>query len=335
LHNLKNLEVSIPLGVFTAVTGVSGSGKSSLVIQTLLPVLLKILGNGSDNATPATTGAYDSIAGLDQIDRVISIDQTPIGRTPRSNPATYTKVYDEIRRVFARTPEAKANGYTDSRFSFNNAEGRCETCQGQGKNLVEMHFMPDVWITCPECKGLRFNPETLAILYQDRNIAEVLDMDIQQALAFFGGPDGRQNPKIMRILHTLVDVGLGYLKLGQSALTLSGGEAQRIKLSRELSRPDNGHTLYVLDEPTTGLHFADIQRLLNVLHQLVDAGNSVIVIEHNLDVIGAADWVIDLGPDGGAAGGVLIAQGNPQDIMQVAESHTGQFLAQHAALLVG
>jgi excinuclease ABC subunit A len=252
---------------------------------------------------------------------VIDITQEPIGRTPRSNPATYVGVWDEIRRVFASTPEAKARGYGIGRFSFNVKGGRCEVCQGHGQKRIEMHFLADVWVTCQECKGTRFNRETLAITYKGKNIAEVLDMDVQEALEFFSA-----YPVIARQLQTLHDVGLDYVKLGQSATTLSGGEAQRVKLAKELSREDTGRTIYILDEPTTGLHFADIQRLLDVLHRLVDQGNTVIVIEHNLDVVKTADWIIDLGPEGGEGGGRVIAQGTPEEVAQVEQSYTGQFL---------
>ena len=316
LHNLKGIDVHFPLGLFTCVTGVSGSGKSSLVAQTLSPALSRAL-----HGARSISGPHDRIEGLDQIDKVINIDQAPIGRTPRSKPATYVKVYDEIRKVFASTPEAKARGYKAGRFSFNSKEGRCEACQGHGRNRVEMHFMPDVWVTCTECNGQRFNHQTLEIKYKGRSIADVLDMDVQEAIEFF-----TDHPKIVHILQTLRDVGLDYIKLGQSALTLSGGEAQRIKLAKELSRADTGRTVYTLDEPTTGLHFADIQKLLDVLHRLNDAGNTVIVIEHNLDVIRTADWIIDLGPEGGDKGGHTVAQGTPEEVGQVAKSYTGQFL---------
>ncbi len=318
LHNLKGLEVRFPLGVVTCVTGVSGSGKSSLVVQTLSPALTRAL-----HSARSVPGPHDRIDGLAQIDKVINITQVPIGRTPRSNPGTYVEVFDEIRKVFAKTPEAKARAYKAGRFSFNAKGGRCEACQGHGKNRVAMYFMPDVWVTCPECNGQRFNRQTLEITYKGRSIAEVLDMDVQEALEFFAS-----QPKIIRILQTLRDVGLDYIKLGQSALTLSGGEAQRVKLARELSRADTGRTLYILDEPTTGLHFADIQKLLDVLHRLAEAGNTIIVIEHNLDVIKTADWIIDLGPEGGDAGGHIIAQGTPEAVAQVRESYTGQFLRQ-------
>jgi excinuclease ABC subunit A len=266
-------------------------------------------------------GPYDRIEGLEHLDKVINITQDPIGRTPRSNPATYVQVMSIIRELFAITPEAKARGYKAGRFSFNVKGGRCEACRGHGRKKVEMHFLPDVWVTCNVCQGTRFNRETLQIRYKGKTIAEVLDMDVDEALGFFGNV-----PKAKRILQTLRDVGLGYVKLGQSATTLSGGEAQRIKLAKELARVSTGDTLYILDEPTTGLHFADIQKLLDVLHRLTDAGNTVIVIEHNLDVIKTADWVVDLGPEGGDEGGYIVAQGTPEQVAQVAESYTGHFL---------
>jgi excinuclease ABC subunit A len=316
LHNLKEIDVRFPLGLMTCVTGVSGSGKSSLVAQTLSPALARVLHGAQD-----TPGPHDRIEGLDQVDKVINIDQSPIGRTPRSNPGTYVGVFDKIRKVFAETAEAKARRYKARRFSFNAKEGRCEVCEGHGRRRIEMHFLPDVWVTCSECEGRRFNRQTLEIAYKNKSIADVLDMDIEEALEFFA-----DHPKIVRILQTLHDVGLGYVKLGQSALTLSGGEAQRVKLAKELSRADTGRTLYILDEPTTGLHFADIQKLLDVLHRLTEAGNTVIVIEHNLDVIKTADWIVDLGPEGGDEGGHIVAQGTPEEVTQVTESYTGQFL---------
>lgn len=316
LHNLKQLNVEFPLGVFTCVTGVSGSGKSSLISQTLTPALARDL-----NGAQSTPGPFEKIEGLDQLDKIINITQDPIGRNPRSNPGTYAGVLPEIRKVFAETREAKTRGYKPGRFSFNSKGGRCEDCKGYGYKKVEMHFLADVWVKCQTCHGARFNAQTLEITYKDKNIADVLDMDIQEALVFFDA-----HPKITRILQTLHDVGLDYVKLGQSALTLSGGEAQRVKLAKELSRRDTGKTLYVLDEPTTGLHFADVQRLLDVLHRLVDAGNTVIVIEHNLDVIRTADWIIDLGPEGGVNGGEIVAQGTPEQITTVAHSYTGQYL---------
>jgi excinuclease ABC subunit A len=317
LYNLKKIEARFPLGLMTCVTGVSGSGKSSLVAETLYPALARALHNAQGRAGP-----YDRIEGLEHMDKVINITQDPIGRTPRSNPATYVRLFGEIRRLFAMTLDAKARGYKPGRFSFNVKGGRCDACKGYGQRRIEMHFLADVWVKCQECKGARYNRETLGICYKGKNIADVLDMDVQEALKFFAN-----HPKIARILQTLHDVGLDYLKLGQSATTLSGGEAQRVKLARELGRVSTGRTLYILDEPTTGLHFADIQRLLDVLHRLVDAGNTVIIIEHNLDVIKTADWIIDLGPEGGDEGGKIIAQGTPETVAQIEESYTGQFLA--------
>jgi len=316
LHNLKNIEARFPLGVLTCVTGVSGSGKSSLVAETLYPALARTL-----NRAETRPGPYERLEGLQHLDKVIDITQDPIGRTPRSNPATYVGVFDEIRRVFAATPEAKMRGYGLGRFSFNEKGGRCEACKGHGQRRIEMHFLADVWVTCKECQGTRYNRETLQIRYKGKNIAEVLNMDVQEALEFFTA-----HPKIARQLQTLHDVGLDYVKLGQAATTLSGGEAQRVKLAKELSRVATGRTIYILDEPTTGLHFADIQKLLDVLHRLTDAGNTVIVIEHNLDVIKTADWLIDLGPEGGDTGGYIIAEGSPETVTQVDASYTGQCL---------
>jgi excinuclease ABC subunit A len=300
------------------VTGVSGSGKSSLISQTLHPALAQALQRSQQQP-----GDYDRLEGLadSRVDKVISITQDPIGRTPRSNPATYVGVYTDIRNLFAQVPEAKARGYKPGRFSFNVKGGRCEACRGHGQKKIEMHFLPDVWVRCDVCKGTRFNLETLQIRYKGKNIAETLQMDVNEALAHFANI-----PKIQRKLQTLTDVGLGYIKLGQSATTLSGGEAQRVKLAKELSRLSTGDTVYILDEPTTGLHFADIQKLLDVLHRLTDAGNTVIVIEHNLDVIKTADWIIDLGPEGGDGGGRIVAEGTPEDLAQVAGSYTGKFL---------
>jgi len=317
-HNLKQVDVRFPLGCFTCVTGVSGSGKSSLVTETLYPALARSL-----HRAQVRPGYFEGLEGVDDVDKVIHITQDPIGRTPRSNPATYVKVWDTIRKLFAEVPEAKARGYKPGRFSFNVKGGRCEACSGYGQKLVEMHFLPDVWVTCDVCKGLRFNRETLQIRYKGKTIADVLDMDVAEALAFF-----ENIPRVKRILTTLHDVGLDYIKLGQSATTLSGGEAQRVKLAKELSRVSTGDTLYILDEPTTGLHFADIQKLLDVLHRLTDAGNTVIVIEHNLDVIKSADWIVDLGPEGGDEGGQVIATGTPEQVTQIEGSYTGQFLQQ-------
>jgi excinuclease ABC subunit A len=316
LHNLKNIDVHFPLGLFTCVTGVSGSGKSSLVSQTLYPALARDL-----NRADTRPGPHDRLEGLEALDKVINITQDPIGRTPRSNPATYTKFFGYIRAVFAATPEAKVRGYEKGRFSFNLKGGRCEACRGYGRKKIEMHFLPDVWVTCKECGGARYNRETLQIRFRGKTIADVLDMDVNEALAFF-----EHHPKIARRLQTLQDVGLGYLKLGQSATTLSGGEAQRVKLARELSKVATGRTVYILDEPTTGLHFADIQKLLDVLHRLTDAGNTVVVIEHNLDVIKTADWIVDLGPEGGAEGGRVLAWGTPEQVAYVEGSYTGAFL---------
>ncbi len=317
-HNLKNIEVRFPLRVLTCVTGVSGSGKSTLISKTLEPALARAL-----NRAQSTPGAYETLEGLEQLNKVVNINQEPIGRNPRSNPGTYTSVMNEIRMVFATTPEAKARGYKPGRFSMNTKGGRCDACAGYGTRKVEMHFLPDVWVTCKECEGKRFNKATLEVTYKGKNIAEVLDMDVQEALEFFSNI-----PEIARVLQTLHDVGLDYMKLGQSALTLSGGEAQRIKLAKELSRVATGSTIYILDEPTTGLHFSDIQRLLDVLHRLVDAGNTVIVIEHNLDVIKSADWIVDLGPEGGDKGGYVIAQGTPEDVAGNPSSCTGKYLSE-------
>ena len=315
-NNLKNLEVRFPLGLFTCVTGVSGSGKSSLVSQTLHPALAQALHNAAQRP-----GDHDRVEGLELVDKVVNITQDPIGRTPRSNPATYVGVYTDIREIFARTPEARARGYKPGRFSFNVKGGRCEACAGHGQKKIEMHFLPDVWVRCDVCKGTRFNRETLQIRFKGKYIADTLDMDVNEALEHFANI-----PKIQRKLQTLVDVGLGYIKLGQSATTLSGGEAQRVKLAKELSRVSTGDTVYILDEPTTGLHFADIQKLLDVLHRLTDAGNTVIVIEHNLDVVKTADWIIDLGPEGGDGGGWIVAQGTPEMLAGVPASYTGHFL---------
>jgi excinuclease ABC subunit A len=315
-HNLKNVDVTIPLGVFVAVTGVSGSGKSTLVADTLYARLAQALYGAKQRP-----GEHDAIYGIEQLDKVIDIDQSPIGRTPRSNPATYTKAFDPIRQLFAQTPEARTRGYDASRFSFNVKGGRCENCNGEGLMQIEMQFLPDLFVPCEVCGGARYNRETLDILYRGKNIAEVLDMTVEEALAFF-----ERVPSIREKLQTLADVGLGYVRLGQPATTLSGGEAQRIKLATELARRATGRTLYILDEPTTGLHFADIERLLQVLQRLVDAGNTVLVIEHNLDIIKSADWIIDMGPEGGQAGGRVVAAGTPEQVAQAEGSHTGAFL---------
>ena len=315
-HNLKNIDVEIPLGLFTCVTGVSGSGKSTLVTDILRKALDARLYGGRERP-----GDHDKLLGVDRIDKVIDIDQAPIGRTPRSNPATYTGVFTFIRELYALTPEARMRGYQPGRFSFNVKGGRCEACQGDGLIQIEMHFLPDVYVTCDVCKGKRYNRETLEIKYKGASIADVLNMTVEEALRFF-----ENVPRIKEKLQTLYDVGLGYIKLGQSATTLSGGEAQRVKLSRELSRRSTGRTLYILDEPTTGLHFADIQQLLDVLHRLRDAGNTVLVIEHNLDVIKTADHIIDLGPEGGDEGGKVVATGTPEEVARIKGSYTGQFL---------
>jgi excinuclease ABC subunit A len=316
-HNLRDLDVKIPLGVLTAVTGVSGAGKSSLVNGILLPALGRALHNGTDRV-----GKHRGIEGLDAIDKAIAIDQKPIGRTPRSNPGTYTKAFDLMREIFAELPDARARGFEAGRFSFNVKGGRCETCHGDGVVKVEMHFLADVYVTCETCGGKRYNAQTLAVRYKGKSIAEVLDASVDDCLAMFSS-----FPALKRILTTLVEVGLGYMKIGQPAPTMSGGEAQRVKLSRELGKSQTGRTLYVLDEPTTGLHFEDIEKLLGVLHRLVEAGNTVVVIEHNLDVIKCADWILDLGPEGGAGGGAIIAEGTPEQVAKVKKSYTGQFLA--------
>ena len=316
-NNLRNVDLDIPLGLLTCITGVSGSGKSTLINSTLYPLAATEL-NG---ATTLTAAAHDSISGLNLIDKCIDIDQSPIGRTPRSNPATYTGIFTPVRELFAGTQEARARGYKPGRFSFNVRGGRCEACQGDGVTKVEMHFLPDIYVPCDECKGKRYNRETLDVLYKGKNIYEVLEMTVEDALVFF-----EPVPAIARKLQTLMDVGLSYIRLGQAATTLSGGEAQRVKLSRELSKRDTGKTLYILDEPTTGLHFEDIRQLLEVLHRLRRHGNTVVIIEHNLDVIKTADWIIDLGPEGGSGGGQIIAQGTPETVAEVPESHTGRFL---------
>jgi excinuclease ABC subunit A len=316
-HNLKGIDVAIPLGVLCCVTGVSGSGKSTLVNETLHHAVANRL-----HQAKLRPGAHDGIDGLSQIDKIINIDQSPIGRTPRSNPATYTGVFDHIRQLFAQTQEARARGYKPGRFSFNVRGGRCEVCKGDGQIKIEMHFLPDVYVPCEQCHGRRYNRETLEVRFKGKSIADVLEMSVEEAVAFF-----ENVPKIARRLRTLHDVGLDYIRLGQPATTLSGGEAQRIKLATELSKVATGDTLYILDEPTTGLHFADVQRLLEVLGRLVDAGNSVIVIEHNLDVIKTADWLVDLGPEGGEEGGEVVAVGTPEEIAAVPASYTGRFLA--------
>lgn len=316
-HNLKKVDLTIPLGIMTCVTGVSGSGKSTLINRTLLPLAATQL-NG---ATTLTAEKFDSIDGLQFLDKVVDIDQSPIGRTPRSNPATYTGLFTPIRELFSQTPEAKARGYTAGRFSFNVKGGRCEACEGDGMIKVAMHFLPDMYVPCDACHGKRYNRETLEVNYKGKNISDVLQMTVEDAMHFFDAI-----PVIHRRLETLHQVGLGYIRLGQSATTLSGGEAQRVKLARELAKRDTGKTLYVLDEPTTGLHFHDIAKLLDILHQLRDKGNTIVVIEHNLDVIKTADWVVDLGPEGGSGGGMIVAEGTPEQVVKVKTSHTGKFL---------
>ena len=318
-HNLKNIDVRFPLGVFTCVTGVSGSGKSSLVNEILYKTLAKKL-----NRARTIPGRYKSIEGVEQLDKIIAIDQSPIGRTPRSNPATYTGVFDMIRDLFAGTPDAKARGYSKGRFSFNVRGGRCEACQGDGIVKIEMNFLPDVYVPCEVCNGKRFNRETLEVKYKGKNIYDILEMTVEEALDFF-----KNVPSITRKIQTLYDVGLGYVKLGQPSTELSGGEAQRIKLATELSRRPTGKTIYVLDEPTTGLHFADVHKLVVMLDRLAENGNTVIVIEHNLDVIKCADYIIDIGPEGGDRGGTMIAEGTPEEVSKVKESYTGHYIRQY------
>jgi excinuclease ABC subunit A len=317
-HNLKDVDLNLPLGLFCCISGVSGSGKSSLVNQTLIPLLFQKIYKGIRNPL-----AFKSIEGYDNLDKVIEIDQTPIGRTPRSNPATYTKVFDEIRSLFASLPEAQIRGYKPGRFSFNVSGGKCETCSGAGLKLIEMNFLPDVYVECEDCMGKRYNQETLQVRYKGKSISDVLEMTVEDATAFF-----EAIPKIHRVMATLSSVGLGYIKVGQPSTTLSGGEAQRIKLAAELSRKSTGKTLYILDEPSTGLHFEDIRLLLEVLQRLVNDGNSVVVIEHNLDIIKVADYIIDLGPEGGARGGNVIAKGTPEEIVKKFKkvSHTARYL---------
>jgi excinuclease ABC subunit A len=315
-NNLRGVDVHIPLGLFVCVTGVSGSGKSTLVQDTLYPRLMyEVYG------TRTVWEPHDSVEGLEPIDKVIDIDQSPIGRTPRSNPATYTGTFDMIRELFALTADAKIRGYKNGRFSFNVKGGRCEACKGDGVLKIEMVFLPDVYVPCEVCKGKRYNRETLEVRYKGKNISEVLEMTIDDACEFF-----KPIPKIYRKLQTLQEVGLGYIRMGQPATTLSGGEAQRIKLAAELSKRSTGNTIYILDEPTTGLHFGDVSRLLSVLHKLVEQGNTVLVIEHNLDVIKTADWLIDMGPEGGSGGGRVVGMGTPEEIAALPDSHTGRFL---------
>jgi len=318
-HNLKHIDAAIPVGTFCCITGVSGSGKSTLINDTLYPATTRRL-----NSAALSPAQHDSIEGLEHFDKVVDIDQSPIGRTPRSNPATYTGLFGPVRELFAAVPEARSRGYTPGRFSFNVKGGRCETCRGDGLIRVEMHFLPDVYVQCDTCRGRRYNRETLEIRYKDKTIEQILDLTVEDAAAFFSAV-----PVIKRKLRTLIDVGLAYIRLGQSATTLSGGEAQRVKLSRELSKRDTGRTLYILDEPTTGLHFQDVKQLLEVLHRLRDHGNTVVVIEHNLDVIKTADWILDLGPEGGDKGGEIIATGTPEQIAADSDSHTGRFLKPH------
>ncbi|MBR6391009.1 MAG: ATP-binding cassette domain-containing protein, partial [Lachnospiraceae bacterium] len=311
------IDVDIPLGVFTCVTGVSGSGKSSLVNEIVNKSLSRDL-----NRARVIPGKHKEIIGAEQLDKVIDIDQSPIGRTPRSNPATYTGVFDQIRDLFASTADAKARGYTKGRFSFNVKGGRCEACAGDGIIKIEMHFLPDVYVPCEVCNGHRYNRETLEVKYRDKNIYEVLDMTVEEALAFF-----EHIPSIRNKIQTLYDVGLGYIRLGQPSTELSGGEAQRVKLATELSRRSTGRTIYILDEPTTGLHFADVHKLIDILQRLTEGGNTVLVIEHNLDVIKCADYIIDMGPEGGDGGGTVVAQGTPESVAKVKQSYTGQYLA--------
>jgi excinuclease ABC subunit A len=318
-HNLKNIDVEIPLGLFVCVTGVSGSGKSTLIDDILYKALAKHI--YSSRQKP---GIHDKIKGMEKIDKVIVVDQTPIGRTPRSNPATYTGLFSFIRNLFSKLPESRMKGYLPGRFSFNVKGGRCEACQGDGIKKIEMHFLPDIYVKCEVCNGRRYDHETLQVLYKGKSIADVLEMRVEDGVELF-----KNIPAIRQKLKILCDVGLGYIELGQSATTLSGGEAQRVKLATELSKIGTGKTLYILDEPTTGLHFADIEKLLNVLHALVGAKNTVLVIEHNLDVIKSADHIIDLGPGGGDAGGRIIASGSPEEIIKARSSYTGSYLKKH------
>jgi excinuclease ABC subunit A len=318
-NNLKDLSVDIPLGSFVCITGVSGSGKSTLMVEVLYKALARVL-----HGSRTLPGEHDRLEGVEQIEKIINIDQSPIGRTPRSNPGTYTGLFDHIRSLFAELPESKVRGYKPGRFSFNVRGGRCEACEGQGQLRIEMQFLPDVYVPCEVCGGARFNRETLQVRFKGKTIADVLDTSIDEALDFFGA-----FPPMARRLQTLVDVGLGYLKIGQPAPTLSGGEAQRVKLSRELSKRSTGHTLYVLDEPSVGLHAADVHKLIDVLQRLVDQDNTVLIIEHHPDIIKVSDWVIDLGPEGGEGGGQLVTEGTPEQIIKVSGSHTGQFLKHH------
>ena len=318
-NNLKNIDVEFPLGQFICVTGVSGSGKSSLINEVLYKTLARDL-----NRARTIPGKHKEIQGLDQLDKVINIDQSPIGRTPRSNPATYTGVFDQIRDLFAATADAKARGYKKGRFSFNVKGGRCEACSGDGIIKIEMHFLADVYVPCEVCRGKRYNRETLEVKYKDKNIYDVLNMTVEEALGFF-----ENVPSIRRKIQTLYDVGLSYIRLGQPSTELSGGEAQRIKLAAELSKRSTGRTIYILDEPTTGLHFADVHKLVEILKRLTDGGNTVVVIEHNLDVIKTADYIIDMGPEGGDRGGTVIATGTPEEIASCQESYTGQYVKKY------
>jgi excinuclease ABC subunit A len=320
-HNLKDVTVTFPLGKLIAVTGVSGSGKSTLIHDTLYPILNQHFFNAKRDPL-----AYTAIEGLEHIDKVIEVDQSPIGRTPRSNPATYTGMFTDIRTLFAQLPEAKIRGYSAGRFSFNVKGGRCETCEGAGMRVIEMNFLPDVNVPCETCKGKRYNRETLEVRFKGKSITDVLDMTVEKAVEFFDN-----QPKILRKVRILNEVGLGYLTLGQQATTLSGGEAQRVKLATELSKKDTGKTFYILDEPTTGLHFEDIRHLSDVIHKLVDKGNTVLIIEHNLDMIKVADHLIDIGPEGGEAGGYIVAQGTPEEIAATGKGYTGRFLKEELA----
>jgi excinuclease ABC subunit A len=315
-NNLKNINVEFPLGMFICVTGVSGSGKSTLINETLHPAISRILYRSFQEPL-----AYDKLIGLENIDKVIEVDQSPIGRTPRSNPATYTGVMTDIRKLFEMTPDAKIRGYKAGRFSFNVKGGRCETCRGAGLQVIEMNFLPDVYVKCKECSGLRYNRETLEVKFKGKNISQILDMTITQSVEFF-----ESIPSIFQKLKTLKEVGLGYITLGQPSTTLSGGESQRVKLAAELAKRDTGQTLYILDEPTTGLHFEDVRVLLEVLNRLVDKGNTVMVIEHNMDVIKTADYIIDLGPEGGSGGGKLVCHGTPEEVMKHKKSYTAEYL---------